>query len=85
MRKDHPRAWAGLGKTYFAADDPREGIEALHKSWELAPSQPDVAYGLVILYARTGNAAKARDIFDRILTRIGDEAAMSRLSLSSSC
>jgi tetratricopeptide (TPR) repeat protein len=76
-RKDHPRAWAGLGKTYFAADDPTEGIAALHKSWELAPSQPDVAYGLVILYARTGNSEKAHDIFERILVKIGDEAAVA--------
>jgi tetratricopeptide (TPR) repeat protein len=76
-RKDHPRAWAGLGKTYLAADDPTDGIAALHKSWELAPSQPDVAYGLVILYARTGNSEKAHDIFERILVKIGDEAAVA--------
>lgn len=69
-----PRAWSGLGSTYlFGADGLEEGIAAFERSWELSPTQADVAYGLVVLHARKGDRAAAADWFQRHLVRLGNE------------
>lgn len=64
------RAWALLGTTHLAGGDAAEGIAALEKSWSLRPSQPEIAYGLVVLHARLGNRSAA-ERWMRTLDRIG--------------
>jgi tetratricopeptide (TPR) repeat protein len=63
-------AWAGLGSTYlFQQRDLEPGIAALEKSLSLAPSQVDATYNLVLLYAATGQAAKASPLVAGVLAR----------------
>lgn len=67
------RAWAGLGATYVAGDaDVKVGIEALERSLDLAPGQQEVAFYLVQLYARAGQHADARGLYERVLANSSD-------------
>lgn len=48
-------AFSGLGATYtMTAEDPAAGIAALERSLELAPSESDTLFNLIILDARAG-------------------------------
>jgi Tfp pilus assembly protein PilF len=73
------RAWAGLGTTYVmsaGASDP--GIAALEKSLALSPPQEDVAFNLVLLYARAGRRDAGVRVIDTVIARTGDPALLER-------
>jgi tetratricopeptide (TPR) repeat protein len=53
-------AFAGLGATYtMSAEDPSPGIAALERSLELAPSEIDVLFNLIMLDGRSGRREDA--------------------------
>ena len=53
-------AFAGLGATYtMTAEDPSPGIAALERSLELAPSETDALFNLIMLDGRSGRSEDA--------------------------
>ena len=74
LAPDDVLANAILGATYtFAGEEPKKGIAASRRAFELAPSMLDVAADLVLLYARSGLPALATDVIDRVLVPSGDD------------
>ncbi len=66
-------AWEGLGMTYlFDTGDPAPGIAALEKARQLLPGSVEIAFNLASLCARSGDAARARDLIDHVVSRSDD-------------
>lgn len=67
------RAYAGIGATYVTSEaDPTAGIAALEKSLSLGPSQDDVVFNLIQLYALAGRRADAQRLVDTVLAKSSD-------------
>jgi tetratricopeptide (TPR) repeat protein len=68
-------AWAGLGSTYaYAGGDIAPGMDALERARALAPSRVDIAANLCLLYARGGQRVRARELYERVVSRSDDPA-----------
>ncbi len=67
-RPDFGEAWAQLGYTYQAEDElPPEAVRSLETAHRLLPSRMDVAHNLALVYARTGQTARAEELIERVL------------------
>jgi tetratricopeptide (TPR) repeat protein len=68
LRPDFGEAWAQLGYTYQSEDElPPEAVRSLETAHRLLPSRMDVAHNLALVYARTGQTAKAEELIERVL------------------
>ena len=72
-------AYAGLGATYFESGDDEKAIAAYNSSLAIE-ARDDIAYNLVMLYARGGRRDLAQRTIDRYITPRGnaDLAAAAR-------
>jgi tetratricopeptide (TPR) repeat protein len=70
LNPSSPLAFAGIGATYaMTSEDPAPGIAALERSLELAPSESEPLFNLILLDGRAGrrdDAAKRLDTLARI-------------------
>lgn len=64
-----PRSHGGLGATYLSDGDPLDGIPSLEKSFAMAPSRTSFGYNLALLYARSGDFARARNLVAKLRER----------------
>ena len=60
---DEALANAIIGTSYVIESDVRPGIPALEKALELRPGRSDIALNLYMLYLRSGDRARADDLF----------------------
>lgn len=71
---DHLPSLAGLGATYFLADEElSEGVQAFARATQLMPSRSDYLANLIVLTARQGNLVGAATLLERGLHPRGDE------------
>jgi tetratricopeptide (TPR) repeat protein len=57
---------------------PKAAIPLLEAARSLLPSRIDVLENLVLLYARTGNTARAHDLVENVLARMNDREALEQ-------
>ncbi len=80
LRPDYAEAWARLGYALgLAGTDANEAVEALERALHGLPARHDVAFNLLLAYARAGRRESADAIVAR-LARTGTEAEKQRAS-----
>jgi tetratricopeptide (TPR) repeat protein len=77
LRPEVAEAYVGLGATYTLDEEhAAEGIDVLQKARRMMPSRLDVVLNLAGIYARSGEAAKARELVQDIVNPSGDREAI---------
>ena len=61
-----------LGKTYFMLGDFTKSVSELEAALDLAPGDYDIAYTLGLAHLKRHELAPARQIYERMLARLGD-------------
>ena len=79
LQPEFGEAWARLGYAYnLQARPSAEAIPALERSYELLPDRSDVAYNLLLGYARSGKRDEATQLVEGLPARGADEETLAR-------
>lgn len=62
-------AWVNLGAANWNLDLRRDGAQAMHRAWELAPGLEPAALNLSLMHQAVGQPARARGVLDAALAR----------------
>lgn len=72
LRPDYAEAWARLGYALsFQRPLPPEALQAFETAHRLMPSNPEVAYNLMLARLRSGQAREAEALIDRVIAAEG--------------
>jgi len=74
-----PEAWARLGYALnLEPDGSAEAVAALERAVALLPARMDVAFNLLLAYARAGDAAAVEALIESMAARGADEETLAR-------
>jgi len=72
LAPDHAPSLIGFGRTFLFDEDPSPAVDPLSRGYRAMPGRSDVLLDLIIVSARSGNAAAGRSLLERALRVRGD-------------
>jgi Flp pilus assembly protein TadD len=68
LRPDFAEGWGRLAQAVSYENPlPADAVAIFETAWHLMPSRADFAFNLALIYAQTGQRAKAQDLIDKVL------------------